>query len=347
MGHSNYFTGAYFISEADTPWSRFQIGARSQEDLTDKCHLLRTHPYQLVSFQSCSSYPRYAQPIRWHLACTRPERPGRAGFMGTSEVSWVVDFVPRYTKLIELVLKEQGARAIQDALNAIRPKPTTPPMILRGFLQSPASFILPEGVTVANVREEPAHRGHLVLGEGSDGRTYRSTEVFGQDFAGEIVQVAAAHEGLYGLTKDGRVYFCGRSTGGSALETGLTGKSDARFTFMSALSGHMNPRPILLGTDGRLYRQNDRSRKPSLAREQPPSGVTFTAVGEDIARRIIARDDRSVWYGWDKTGFIKLEEAPKPQWEPSLLGWGTKGMLLAPGDLPTQEEKKPTTGDRE
>jgi hypothetical protein len=50
-----------------------------------------------------------------------------------------------------------------------------------------------------------------------------------------------------------------------------------------------------------------------LAREQPPSGVTFTAVGEDIARRIIARDDRSVWYGWDKTGFIKLEEAPKPQ----------------------------------
>jgi hypothetical protein len=341
FGHSNYSSGSYYISEADTPWSRFQVGLRNQRDLTAKCHLLRTRPHQLICFQSCSSYRKYAQPIRWHYARTWPGRPGHVGFMGTSRLCWFQDFVPRYMKLIELMLKEQGARTIQDALNAIEPMPTTPPMILRGFLQSPASFILPEGVTVANVREESAQRGHQVLGDGSDGRSYHSTEVFAQDFAGEIVQVAALRDGLYGLTKDGRVYFCGRGTGGAALESSLTGKSDVRFAFIGTITRLMGARPILLGRDGKVYRRNDRSRRPCLAREQPPKGVVFTAIGEDAEHRLIALDDKDGWHGWDRKRlrFARLKEAPKPRWEPSLLGHGTKGVLYAPDELPITREK--------
>lgn len=336
MGHSNYASGSYYISEADTPWSRFQIGLRDQRDLSAKCHLLRTHPYQLICFQSCSSYRKYAQPIRWYLARSFPDRPGRAGFMGTSEMCWFVDFVPRYTKLIELLLKEQGARTIQDAIQAIQPMPTTPPMILRGFLQPPASFILPEGISVANVREEDVQRHHHVLGDGSDGRTYRSTEVFAQNFAGEVVQVAEANNGLYGLTKDGRIYFCGLGTGGAALESSLTAKSAARFLFIGTVGSWLVPKPILLGVDGKVYRQDDRSGKLYLTREQAPEGVTFTAIGEDAGRRLIALDDKGRWYGWDhKTlGFVELKGPQNPLWEPSLLGRGTKGVLYAPEDLP-------------
>jgi len=331
-GHSNYSRGTYYISECYAPWSRFQVGMRNQRDLSAKCHLLRTRPHQLICFQSCSSYHKYAQPIRGYYARTWPERPGHAGFMGTSKMSWFIDFVPRYAKLVELLLKERGARTIQDEVNAIKPKPTTPPMVLRGFLQPPTSFILPAGVTVANVREEPAQRGHQVLGDGSDGRTYRSTEVFAQNFAGEIVQVAAVRNGLYGLTQDGRVYFCGRGTCGAALESHLTGKSDARFAFIGTISGVLGARLVLIGTDGKVYRREDRGRRHCPAFLQPPDGVGFAAIGEDAARRLIAIDDQGGWYGWDRKtqGFVKLKVAPKPLWEPSLLGRGTKGVLYVP-----------------
>jgi hypothetical protein len=335
-GHSNYSSGAYYISERFASWSRFQIGLRDQRDLSAKCHLLGTRPYQLLCFQSCSSYHKYVQPIREHYARTWPERPGHAGFMGTSKMSWFEDFVPRYAKLIELLLKERGARTIQDEVNAIKPRPTTPPMVLRGFLQPPTSFILPAGVTVANVREEPAQRGYQVLGDGSDGRTYRSTEVFAQNFAGEIVQVAAVRDGLYGLTQDGRVYFCGRRTCGAAVEASLTGKSDARFAFIGITTGPLGMRLILIGTDGKVYRHEDCGKRYCPAYLQPPRGVAFAAIGEDAARRLIAVDDRGGWYVWDRKtqGFVRREAAGEPSWEPSLLGGGTESVLCAPDLLP-------------
>jgi len=339
-GHSNYSSGTYYISECFASWSRFQVGMGNQRDLSAKCHLLRTHPYQLLCFQSCSSYHKYAQPIRAYYARTLPERPGQAGFMGTSKMSWFVDFVPRYAKLVELVLKERGARTIQDAVNAIMPRPVTPPLVLRGFLQPPTSFILPAGVTVANVREESAQHGCQVLGDGSDGRTYRSTEVFAQNFAGEIVQIAPVRDGLYGLTRDGRVYFCGRGTCGAALESSLTGKSDARFAFIASISGVLGARLVLIGTDDKVYRQEDHGRRHRPAHLQPPDGVVFVAIGEDAARRLIAMDDQGGRWGWDRKTqrFVdvknELVEAPNPSWEPSLLGRGTKGVLHAPDLLP-------------
>jgi hypothetical protein len=342
-GHSNESSGTYYISECFAPWSRFRVGMCDQRDLSAKCHLLGTHPYQLLCFQSCSSYPKYVQPIREYYARAWPERPGHVGFMGTSKMSWFTDFVPRYAKLIELLLEERGARTIQDEVNAIKSKPATPPMVLRGFLQPPTSFILPAGVTVANVREEPAGGGHQVLGDGSDGRTYRSTEVFAQNFAGEIVQFAVVRDGLFGLTRDGRVYSCGRSTCGAAVESNLTGKTDARFAFIATTSGPSGARMILIGTDGKVYRHEESGRRYRPALLQPPGGVVFAAIGEDAARRPIALDDRGGWYGWDRMtqGFVRLEAAAQPSWEPSLLGRGTGGVLCAPDLLPVASGEGP------
>ena len=70
-------------------------------------------------------------------------------------------------------------------------------------------------------RELGPERGHLVVGEGSDGRRYYGSEVFPQDRLGEIVQLVPWAEGLYGLSSSGGLYRVGPETGGAVFESSL------------------------------------------------------------------------------------------------------------------------------
>ncbi|MCW8129287.1 MAG: hypothetical protein KIS92_02795 [Planctomycetota bacterium] len=333
-GHSNVLSGTYYVSEAVLEYARFQIGLENQKDLAAKCHGLKQKPYQLLAFQSCTSYDKYARPIRWYYEKNLADAPGRAGFMGNAAYCYFVDFAPRYSVLLDLLLKEKGPREIAGRLDAIRPHPQTPNMIFRGILQPRFTFIVPKGVTIADMAEARADGWNAVTGKGSDGVTYDSTENFPQDSFGEAVQVARVGDDLYALYADGTVMVAGPATDGAPKASPLTAATNARFVYLARMQDERKqPLLALVGKDGRLYVKPANAAQAAAAPIQPPQGTRFVAVGEDAEGDLVAQDDKGAWHAWDlkARAFAPLEKAPALKGAtPSLLGHGVKGELWAP-----------------
>jgi len=207
-------------------------------------------------------------------------------------------------------------------------------VLLRGILQTRFSFIVPDGVEVVEIEELSARRFNVVRGMGSDGKLYLSTEIFSQNYDGEIVQVVPLRSTVYGLMKDGRVFMVGRETNGAMVESCLSEHGGLRFTFMvsAAISTEM-PRLLLIGTDGRLYALGGGSRCVVLPRRQPPDGVDLVAVGKDTQGRFIAEDRDGRYYEWlrSKRRYRLLDSSPTFDGvTSSLLHHGIPGVLWVP-----------------
>ena len=333
-GHSNYASGSYFASETLSGFSRFQIGMKNQQDIERKFHGLGTLPHQIVALQSCSSYEKYCRPLRWFFEERADSQDGSMGFMGNANKAYFADFIPRYTTLFEMLLAGKGPKDIHLRINSIRPLAKTPPMVLRGVLQPRLSFIVPDNVTVSDFHERPDRDGNLVTGLGSDGKRYFSTEVFAQNYAGEVVQVVASLGGLYGLMDDGRLFFVSAGTGGAMVESEFTSKTRERFTFISpATHGRGKPRLLLIGKHGGVYYHARHSQRLHRSTCQPPAGVTFTAIGNDSEGRLIGVDTERNSYAWNRKRrrFEPVAElAPLTNASPSLLGHGVAGRLWRP-----------------
>ena len=332
LGHSNKDSGAYYLSERKTPYSRFRLGLAAEgEDLERRCYGLGRKAHQVLSLQSCSSYEKYCRPIRAGF----PRGPGRRppGVVGTPDVAYFQDFVPRARAFLRLLLAGAGPRRIASRLNELKPMPDSPTQVLRGVLQPQHSFLLPRGVQRQGAIEELGPEdGFLALGQGSDGKRYPSTGVFPQDVPGEVVQVARAGQGLYGLYRDGELRWVGPDTGGAALPVAAARHFRLRFVA-----------PVQLGRRAALVAIDERGRvlclqgaRARVARARPPRGVRFVALGhpregEGPARAYLAARDHE-----GRTWLLRLggapawrlhEEALPLAVSPSLLGQGVPAEL--------------------
>lgn len=334
-GHSNVLSGTYYISESIMDYSRFRIGLDCQKDLADKCYGLKQKPYQLIALQSCTSYDKYCRPIRWYYEKDLAKEPGNAGFMGNAAYCYFVDFAPRYSAMLDLILQEKGARDIAAKLDGIRPHPQTPNMIFRGILQPRFTFIVPKGVKIDTFKEYTAKDNYnLTEGKGTDGKTYYSTENFPQNRPGEVVQVAMVENELYALYDDGSVMRAGNDTDGAAKPGDLTSDPKQRFVFLSyGEDERKNPLLVLIGKDGKIYVKIKTAAQITLAGCQPPQGTQFVAAGDDPNGTLVAQDDKGAWFAWDlkQKAFVALEKpAMIVDAAPSLLENGTPGKLWSP-----------------
>ncbi|MCZ7648283.1 MAG: hypothetical protein M5U26_23995 [Planctomycetota bacterium] len=333
-GHSNYESGKYWLSESPNEFACFQIGMSEPRDLTEKCYGLGRKPYQIFGFQSCTSYPRYARTVRWHYERELPGWNGALGVLGNPTLCSMRDFAPRYAALVELLLQERPPREILQKLNALVQDQNTPHLVMRGLLQPRLSFIVPRGVKMKDFQEEDADAPSQVFGEGADGRTYASTEVFVQDTPGEIVQAVPLPGRLYGLGGDGILYEYGEGTGGAMRASAASRDPKLKFVFAARTDDRGRPRVLLTGADGRLYRYEPGASGPS-ADLMPPRGVRFVAAGLDEEQRIVAQGDDEAYYAWDAKArrYEKLERAPgwdRQSVTPSLSGRGIAGELWTP-----------------
>ncbi len=332
-GHSNRTTGSYYLSESGIPFSRFQIGLNDQSDLALKCHGLMCKPYQILGLQSCWSYKKYAAPIDRYFREKHAHAPGAGftGHLGNAGNACQYDFVPRYGQFLKMILAAKGPKEILLKLNAIRPDPITPNMIMRGLLQPRRTFILPKDVTLTSIDEADSSKNEaqLVLGHGSDGQTYFSTGIFAQNHPKEIVQVLFNAPNLFGLMQDGRIFMVGPATLGAMVETALTRDQDHRFQFMGSVRRLNRTYLLLVGQDGRLYEVNRQTGQPSLYGRQPPKGTSFECIGENEQGEWMAQDTEKHWYKLRKGGFsFTRTEAPAspPLFAPHLLGKGRMGL---------------------
>ena len=301
LGHSNRRTGSYFLSESMSEFSRFQIGLRNQRDLDAKCHGLKEKPYQILALQSCFSYDKYCRPIRWFYEKSFAQRRGNTGFMGSSDYAYFVEYVPRFRAFMEMLLEGKGARDIQQRLNAIRPHARTGNVVLRGILQPRLTFILPRGVRITTMKEHDSRKWNRVEGVGSDGNTYHSTEIFAQNYPGEVIQVVASSKGVYGLFEDGRVFFVGRGTDLSMVESHLSEEKGLRFTFMAYAEIQRGKRRLcLIARDGTLYARSRGKKHIFRLTQQAPEGVAFVALGNDAGGRFMVLDSDGRMHAWDE-----------------------------------------------
>lgn len=331
-GHSNLKSGAYYVSESIMEFSRFQVGMGDTRDLGAKCHGLKQKSYQLIAFQSCVSFEKYARHANAYYLEKLPGAPGAAGFLGNSAYCYFVDFAPRYAALIESLLGEKGPRTIAEKLDAIRPHPQTPNLIYRGILQPEFTFIVPAGVKIEKTATALPEELFLISGTGSDGRTYLGTGVFPQDRPGEVVQLARTPEGLFGLYADGSLKRVGPDTGGAAKPAPLTRDPGLKFVFISASQDEKgNAYLLLAGNDGRLYVKQPGQALAQPAGLQPPQGTQFVAAGRSREHGEVAQDKQGHWHTWDAKAraFAPLKTTPALlDAAPSLLGHGLPGHSL-------------------
>lgn len=343
-GHSNLMEGSYWVSETNDEYSRFRIGLDDQSDLGAKCHSLKRRAYQFAGLQSCSSFQKYARPILRYYADELKDAPGATGFLGTADFCYHVDLVPRYSALLEGLFAAEGPRTILERINALKPMPQSPPIIARGFLQPRFTFVVPQGVTIANVSERDAGNVEPLMltdGEGSDGRGYVSTECFPQDAPGEIVQLVEMPGAVFGLARGGRVYEVSERTKG-APEPARFAKRDAAFTYLARVTDDSAPALVLLGRDGKVYArvgEATNGEKLLLIERQAPGGTTFDLIGEADDGTFVARASDAAgaagvakiparWFAWDAKAkrYAPLDAAPKLRNEaPSLTVPGSSG----------------------
>ncbi|MBE7464863.1 MAG: hypothetical protein HS116_15415 [Planctomycetes bacterium] len=312
-GHSNHDSGAYFLSETPAEFARFQLGLGDSRDLENKAYGLGRKPYQLFGLQSCLSYSKYAVTLREALQLRHGAPRDGVGVMANPAFACMYDFVPRYAKLVELILKQSGARTIQESLNAIRPDPITPNLVLRNVLQARDTFLVPPEVTLAEAEELPADaQGQaLVRARGSDGATYYSSEVFAQDRWGEVRQIVPCALGLYALFDDGAVYEYGQGSQGSMRRSRFARATEARFQALAMTYNSGRERFILLGKDGIIYEHDTASDALRRSLRQAPPGVEFRSIGAEPDGRWIAQDADMRWHAWaQKTNRFEVLEAP-------------------------------------
>jgi hypothetical protein len=320
-GHSNLFTGSYYLSETKTRWSRFRIGLGHTQDLREKCHGLGEKPYQVLALQSCSSYGRYCRPLRAIIEEIQREKGVETGFLGIFDKGYFVDFVPRYGAFLRLLLAGRPPKDFLDEFDGIRPHEKTPRAVMRGFLQPSHSFIVPPGVEIVRWTELGEKSFHVVRGTGSDGASYFSTEIFAQNSPGEIVQVAAFSDGVYGLHRDGRVLVVGRGTGGAMVESSVSAKLGMRFDLLvKASRPRARAQLWLIDRAGELWTVG-RGGRLRLAAAQAPRGTRFRSIGNDAKGRFISIDRDGGAWEWRRgeSRFRDLgEEVPNLELSPSL-----------------------------
>lgn len=337
QGHSNGSSGLYYLSESKTGFSKFRLGLEDQRDLEKKCHSVLTKPYQIVALQSCHSYEKYCRPMRSYFDRQLGRRGGQVGFMGTGEVCYFREFIPRYSAFIDLIVKGVGPTAINRRLNAIRPVDDPAPLVLRGVLQVPHTFIVPPGVTIENIVGEAARKWRLCWGIGSDGVRYASSELFPQDRLGDIVQVVSASRGVYGLHRDGRVFYSGRDTEGVTVEVETTRTSGHEFAFI-ARGKHNGGRSrlFLITRAGEIFYLSGVTGKPTRATWQLESVV---AVGNDASGDFIGLDASGKTWVLSDRRWKETEPRPFVTVTPHLRSVGVKGELWRPHRAPRPETR--------
>lgn len=321
LGHSNKESGCYYLAESKSAFSRFYIGDSSDgHDLAAKCHELGRRGHQLILLQSCSSFPKYAQPL---TAFFRAAGAAVPGFAGTTELAYFDEFVPRYRALLELLLEGAGPRAIAHAMRVAPRRPDAAPTLLRGVLQPRASFVVPADVSIIRTDDLGEADGFQLVGQGSDGLVYPSTEVFPQDRPGDVVQAVACARGVYGLYRDGRLVRVGPETKGDCLPVAAPGLTLRYIARVLRPGGH--ERLCALDETGRVHVVGDGALSPL----EPPAPAPLVAIGNDARGRVLGRDAAGrtlVFRAADKT-WDPTTAAPFMGAAPSLASSVTPGVL--------------------
>jgi len=202
-------------------------------------------------------------------------------------------------------------------------------MLLRGVLQARGTFVVPPGVAIAAARELGPDDAFLVVGAGSDGREYVSTEVFPQDAPGEVVQVVRWRGGVYGLRADGVLERVGPETGGAARPSRLADGLVLVYVGRAELDGRRDDL-VLVDAANRVHAISGDPPRLERPPRQPPPGVRFTAVGQDADDRLVARDAAGEAWVWAALG---------QEWErsgdPVVIATATPSLraAAAPGEL--------------
>lgn len=326
VGHSNHDSGAYYLSEKRSEDARFRIGAGAEgEDLALKLPGLGARPHQLLFLHSCVSYPKYCEPLVSHIVAGGQRGPG---VVGTTRVAYFDEFLPRASALLRGLVEGAGGAALHRAMvrateQASR-RPDASPIVLRGCLQPRRTFVVPAGVRIERVEERGADDAFLVVGEGSDGRRYVSTELFPQDRPGDVVQVAAADGAALALRRDGSLALVREETEGACVE--LAGPY--RALAVVSLRGGRSAQVCAVSAAGRLLVLEGRALGPL----EPPPPFPVTAVGNDARGRVVAlgATGAAVWRSsrraWEPTARVALVDPA-----PSLLS----GAELFLGEGPT------------
>ncbi|MEM7168349.1 MAG: hypothetical protein AAF581_23080, partial [Planctomycetota bacterium] len=317
-GHSNKQSGCYYISESKSRFSRFRIGLGEQEDLAQKCHGLCSKTYQFLSLQSCFSFDKYCRPLETYMEREMGRRPG---VLGTWRESYFNDFLPRTTTLIELLLEGRGARDIFRTVDAIRPYALTPPLQMRGLLQPRETFIVPAGVTIADVAVEGRAMAHRVSGLGSDGRRYYSTEIFAQNNLGEVVQVVPHPKGVVALYRDGSVYYCGVETGGAMQELPGSKRASQQMRFIGWAEERRGARRLYaIDTEGGIHALR---KDGQVFIERSIAGartLNLVAISNDEEGRLTAIDHKGTYHTYTDNTWTPLPSpVPLPTLTPTLL----------------------------
>ncbi len=325
VGHSNHDSGAYYLSEKRSPEACFRIGAGADgEDLSVKLPALGGRPHQLLLLHSCVSYPKYCQPLVAHIDEAGLRAPG---VVGTTRLSFFDEFLPRAGALLARLVEGDGAAGLHRAMVEAVRRPDASPIVQRGLLQPRRTFVVPAGVCIESAEERGPDGEFLVVGRGSDGREYLSTEVFPQDRPGDVVQVVACDGAVLGLRRDGGLALVREETEGACVE--LAGPAAFRALATIALRGGRSAELCVVSAGGRLLVLDGRRLVPL----EPAPPFAVTAIGNDARGRVVALGPggaAAVWRrasrAWEKTAPVALADVA-----PSLLA----GAELFLGEGPT------------
>lgn len=344
-GHSNRRTGSYWLSESKSMHSRFRFGG-SAPDVHRRLHRAIDKRYQLVALMSCSSWTKYCLPLRRAFAGQLSAKRGadidgpRIGWLGVAANGHMDEIVPRYARLIELLTRGAGGFEIAQSLERTRKRPSTPSVVLRGFLQAEGRFILPRGVRLLSLDELSAERGAILRGIGDDGQRYYSSDSFPQSTPGEIVQVVPYRTGLLGLRRDGRLYQLSFRDGGAAVEAVCTADSPRRFRSISRLDE--TGRMALISRQSELFLLDSSLSSARRLRLPVPAGLQLAGLAMGPRGRWVARtSDGARWIysqGLRALPLRWLEGGGSPREDPSLIGSGAE-LRHPPASLPQVQEK--------
>ena len=323
VGHSNRASGAYFLSEDKTAFSRFELGLEhAGADLARKAPGAGLKRHQILTLHSCSSYDQYCRPLEAFYRLVAAEGGAVPGLIGTARPATFDEFVPRTAALIAGLVAGDGPEGLAARLRAARPAGGTP-FLLRGVLQRRRTFVVPPGVTIVAV--EPAAAPALgVVGLGDDGGRYPSTEVFPQDRAGAIVQAVSRGPWLYGLRSDGRLLRVGAASGGGA-EIAPEARGE-RLGFVTRVSWRR--RDLLLGISAQGVLRVLAGASAGLIARAPPAPAR--AVGVDGEGRLVSLDAAGGAHAWrrERRAWRELASpSPLEAVAPTLLGGPCAGEL--------------------
>lgn len=328
LGHSNKDAACYWVSEAKSEESRFRFGGAAP-DLVEKCHLLGRRPHQVLALQSCSSLPKYCRPVAaaWAARWGEERVPG---LLGTTDLAWFDEFVPRYRTLLLGLARGAGPRALEAALRGAPRRTDAAPLLLRGVLQPRRTFVLPPGVQIARTRELEGDEAWLLAGEGSDGVRYLSSDALPQDGPGDVVQLVPWERGLLALYRDGRAVRIGPETGGEPVPLSFGLGRDPELRFVARLDHDGRERVGLLDREGGAWLLQGLPPRPVAVSARRSPTVPLCALGLDRAGRVVGIDARGGGHRWQagSRSWEPLPQAPRLIGAaPSLLSAHVPGCL--------------------